>query len=148
MSLLDAPANGVYIAFVHSWILTDCLQKVHLHEPLHEFLRHAQLHHLWTHLVLRDQNSDATDLVARHHLWHLKTQAIVHQPSDPEDFQHLQLWTAKSAKVVGMASVAIVLLAQSQKNAGGAKDGKSVMIATDVRRRRLGLAAARRSRRD
>jgi hypothetical protein len=51
-------------------------------------------------------------------------------------------------KVVEMASVATVLLAQSQKNAGGVKDGKSVMIATDVRRRRSGLAAAQRSRRD
>jgi hypothetical protein len=44
--------------------------------------------------------------------------------------------------------VAIALLAQNQKNVEGAKGGKSVMIAIDVRRRRSGLAAAQRSHRD
>jgi hypothetical protein len=48
-------------------------------------------------------------------------------------------------KVVATASVVIELPAQSQRNVGGAKGGKSVKIAIGVRRRRSGLAAAPRS---
>jgi hypothetical protein len=73
---------------------------------------------------------------------------VDHQCKDHEDSPHPQSWTAKSVKVVETASVVIGLPAQSQRNAGGAKGGKSVKIATGARRRRSEPAAAPKSPRD
>jgi hypothetical protein len=70
------------------------------------------------------------------------------QCKDHEDSPHPQSWTVKSAKFVGTASAAIDLPAQNQRNAGGAKGGKSVKIAIGARRRRSELAAVPRSHRD